>query len=111
MPLQDGRPFYVVAPCHAMHQERCLKAVGVWDEMTKANLPVGYDVYADSDDWGEGISCILGTYPLTDPLWIDRIKNAMKKAFLEVRSKHSPLPYSIAPALPVECLSLPRVLC
>ena len=93
--LQDGRPFYVVAPCHAMHQQRCLEAVGVWDEMTKADLPVGYDVYADSDEWDEGITCILGTYPLTDPLWIDRIKNAMKKAFLQVRSKHSPVPYSI----------------
>ena len=46
----DGRPFYVVCPCHAIHQRRCLEALGVYGEMRAAGLPEG-DVYADSAAW------------------------------------------------------------
>ena len=66
-----------------MHQQRVLEALGVWDDMVAQKLPVGHDVYAESDEWGEGINCVLGTYPLTDPVWIHRIKSAMKEAFLK----------------------------
>ena len=70
-------------PRVAVHQQRVLEALGVWDDMVAQRLPVGHDVYAESDDWGEGINCVLGTYPLTDPVWIHRIKSAMKEAFLK----------------------------
>ena len=49
---QDGRSFYVVAPCHHIHQQRVLEALGVWHDMLKHNLPVGHNVYAESDEWG-----------------------------------------------------------
>jgi crotonobetainyl-CoA:carnitine CoA-transferase CaiB-like acyl-CoA transferase len=80
---KDGRPFYVVAVCHEIHQQRTLEALGLWEDLVAQKLPVGYDVYADSDNWGEGITCILGTYPITDPVWIVRLKTAMKAAFLQ----------------------------
>ena len=39
------------------------------------------DVYADSSEWNE-LNMVLGTYPLTDPVWIVRFKEAMQAAFL-----------------------------
>ena len=82
----DGRPFYVVAPCHALHQKRCLQALGIWEDMLRAGIPEG-DVYAESEDWrdaaGNQVNMILGTYPITDPVWIVRLKEAMKRAFLK----------------------------
>ena len=78
----DGRPFYVVAPCHVGHQVRCLKALNIWDDMIAHGLdPQEQNVYAESNEWKENY--VLGTYPLTDPIWIVRFKNAMKKAFLK----------------------------
>ena len=75
---QDGRPFYVVAPCHLIHQQRCLEVLGIWDEVSC--IPTG-DVFAQSKDWGDGVHCLLGTYPLTDPTWIKRLKSLMRQAF------------------------------
>ena len=81
---KDGRPFYVVAPCHAAHQKRCLEALELYDGMVALGLPEG-DVYANSDEWrdpaGKPANCILGTYPITDPAWIVRLRDAMKAAF------------------------------
>ena len=37
----DGRMFYLVAPCNATHQERTLKALGLWDEMVSRKIPQG----------------------------------------------------------------------
>ena len=38
---KDDRPFYVVAPCHAIHQRRVLGALGLWEEMKAAGIPEG----------------------------------------------------------------------
>jgi crotonobetainyl-CoA:carnitine CoA-transferase CaiB-like acyl-CoA transferase len=58
---KDGRPFYIVAPCHEIHQQRTLEALGIWEDMLAKGLPLG-DVYARSKDWEE--DCVLGTYPI-----------------------------------------------
>lgn len=48
---KDARPFYVVAPCHVGHQVRCLKALGIWDDMVVLGLPTeDTDVYAESSE-------------------------------------------------------------
>ncbi len=79
---KDDRPFYVVAPSHEMHQERCLKALGIWDDMVAMGLlETRGDIYADSDKWGNNKNMVFGTYPLTDPIWIVRLKTAMASAF------------------------------
>lgn len=82
---QDGRPFYVVAPCHALHQKRTLQVLGIWEDMLALGIPQG-NVYAPSEDWrddkGNAVNMLLGTYPITDPVWIVRLKEAMKAAFL-----------------------------
>jgi len=78
---KDQRPFYIVAPCHAGHQTRALKALGIWDDMVALGLPTEeQDVYAESNTWANNM--VLGTYPLTDPVWIVRFKEAMQAAFL-----------------------------
>jgi crotonobetainyl-CoA:carnitine CoA-transferase CaiB-like acyl-CoA transferase len=95
---KDRRPFYIVAPCHAGHQTRALKALGIWEDMVALGLPTEEgDVYAESNTWnknsgsgsgsGNGMNMVLGTYPLTDPVWIVRFKEAMKKAFLKKTAK------------------------
>ena len=76
---KDGRSFYLVAVAHAVHQTRCLQALGVWDELLSLGLPQG-DVWRNSDEWEA--ECVLGTFPLTDPKWIQRIKDLCSRAFL-----------------------------
>lgn len=75
---RDDRPFYVVAPCHAIHQRRVLQVLGIWEEMLAAGLPEG-DTYADSDQWPE--NCVLGTYPISSPKYISLLKKGMAAAF------------------------------
>ena len=86
----DGRPFYVVAPCHAIHQKRCLEALGVYGAMVADGLPEG-DVYAESEDWtgpdGSRANCVLGTYPISDPAWLIKIRGAMAAAFARSASR------------------------
>ena len=36
---KDGRPLYLVAPCHEIQQRRTLQALGIWDEMVADGLP------------------------------------------------------------------------
>ena len=55
---RDGRSFYVVAVGHAIHQERCLKALGVWDALIQLGLPLG-------DVW-RALACLD---PSTSGLW------------------------------------------
>ena len=76
---KDHRPFYVVAPCHVGHQVRCLKALGIYENMVNLGLSTEeQDVYAESSDWKENY--VMGTYPLTDPIWIVRFKESMQAA-------------------------------
>lgn len=42
------------APCHAIHQERTLRLLGMWDEMLSYDIPRG-GVWKDCSTWGEGI--------------------------------------------------------
>ena len=75
---RDNRPLYLVAPCHAIHQQRVLEALGIWDEMVAAGLPQG-DTYLHSDEWPE--NAVLGTYPISSPKWIQLLKTRMNQAF------------------------------
>ena len=79
-PCQDGRMLYLVAPCHATHQERTLKALGLWDEMIALDIPRGC-VWEHCSTWGEGVYMMLGTYPLTDPSWVALLRTRMSRAF------------------------------
>lgn len=81
---EDGRFVYLVAPCHAIHQKRALKILGIWDEVKGAGIPEG-DVYSHSDEWNKGgdFRMFLGTYPITSPTWITRLKTLMADAFLK----------------------------
>ena len=76
----DGRPVYIVAPCHAIHQRRSLECLGVWDEMVADGLPQG-DVYLPSSQWPGGAQCLLGTYPISSYYWMDKLTKRMSAAF------------------------------
>jgi len=76
----DGRPLYLVAPSHAVHQVRTLQALGIWQEFAEA-LPEG-NPWEDSQSWGKETKTILGVYPLTDPELVGRLKDRMREAFL-----------------------------
>jgi len=77
---EDGRPVYIVAPCHTEHQKRTLQVLGLWDDLTADGLPVG-DVYLDSEEWPQGAQCLLGTYPISSYYWMDKLTVAMTRAF------------------------------
>ncbi len=77
---KDERPFYLVAPSHWKHQQRTLKLLGLWEEVVKQGLPI--DKALVHQDWdGTSVKCALGTYPLSDPKWISRLKIKMKERF------------------------------
>jgi len=81
---KDERPFYVVAPCHTIHQTRCLKALGIWDKLCAMGLPRG-DVYKPPGEWIEegdkNAHGVLGTYPISDTKWMTILKEEMTAAF------------------------------
>jgi len=73
---QDKRPFYLVAPCHAIHQKRALQALGIWDEFDISTE----DPWIETQEWKS--RTVLGVYPLTDPELVARLKDRMSAAFL-----------------------------
>lgn len=77
---KNGRPFYLVAPCHWKHQQRTLQLLGLWDNLVADGLPI--DRSNVHKEWDSSIKCTLGTYPISDTHWMERLKKEMKLAFL-----------------------------
>lgn len=76
---KDGRMFYVVCPSHKNHAKRCLKALGIYDDLIAEGLSEEEDTYLPTDQWKSDVS--LGVYPLPKK-WADIISARMKEAFL-----------------------------
>ncbi|MCH8551456.1 MAG: CoA transferase [Natronospirillum sp.] len=81
---KDGRMFYVVCPSHKDHAKRCLKALGIYDELVAEGLTEEEDTYLPTDEWQSDVS--LGVYPLPKN-WADRIAEKMKAVFLTRTTK------------------------
>jgi len=77
---KNGRPFYLVAPCHWKHQQRTLQLLGLWDNLVADGLPIERSLV--HKEWDSSIKCALGTYPISDTDWMERLKKEMKLAFL-----------------------------
>jgi len=81
---KDGRMFYVVCPSHKHHAKRCLKTLGIYDELVAEGLTEEEDTYLPVSEWKSDVS--LGVYPLPK-LWADRIAERMKRVFLTRTAK------------------------
>lgn len=75
----DGRMFYCVCPSHRNHAMRCLKLLGIYDELVAEGLPDVKDLHMPISEWDGETS--IGVYPLPKK-WADIISAKMKKAFL-----------------------------
>jgi crotonobetainyl-CoA:carnitine CoA-transferase CaiB-like acyl-CoA transferase len=80
----DGRFFYVVCPSHRNHASRCLKAMGIYDELRAEGLPEVADLHLPISEWDGETS--IGVYPLPKK-WADIISVKMKKVFLTKTSE------------------------
>lgn len=81
---KDGRMFYVVCPSHKDHAKRCLKTLGIYDELVAAGLTEEENTYQPTALWSNPVS--LGVYPLPKD-WADFIAEKMKAVFLTRTSK------------------------
>lgn len=81
---KDGRMFYVVCPSHKHHAKRCLKTLGIYDELVEEGLVEVEDTYRPISEWETDAS--LGVYPLPKH-WADLIAEKMKAVFLTRTSK------------------------
>lgn len=81
---RDGRMFYVVCPSHRNHAKRCLKTLGIYDELVAEGLSEEPDTYLPVSEWSADVS--LGVYPLPKH-WADRIAARMKEVFLTRTAK------------------------
>ncbi len=75
---KDGRMFYVVCPSHKHHAMRCLKTLGIYDELVEEGLAQEDDTYIPTSEWKSDVS--LGVYPLPK-FWADKIAAKMKEVF------------------------------
>lgn len=80
----DGRFFYVVCPSHRNHASRCLKAMGIYDELMAEGLPEVENLHLPIKEWDGETS--IGVYPLPKK-WADIISVKMKKVFLTKTSE------------------------
>ncbi|MGS2716977.1 CoA transferase [Eionea flava] len=80
----DGRKFYCVCPSHRNHAERCLKLMGIYDELIEMGLPDVEDLYVPISEWSGETS--IGVYPLTEK-WANIVAEKMKVAFLSKTSE------------------------
>lgn len=81
---KDGRMFYVVCPSHKHHAKRCLKTLGLYDELVAEGLSEEEDTYLPMAEWKSDVS--LGVYPLPKD-WADKIAARMKEVFLTRTAK------------------------
>ncbi len=81
---KDGRMFYVVCPSHKDHAKRCLKTLGLYDELVAEGMVEEPDTYIPSSEWQSDMS--LGVYPLPKR-WADYIAARMKEVFMTRTSK------------------------
>ncbi len=79
----DGRKFYCVCPSHRNHAERCLRLLGIYDELIDMGLPEVDDLYLPISEWKGETS--IGVYPLSEK-WAKIIAEKMKIAFLSKTS-------------------------
>lgn len=81
---KDGRMFYVVCPSHNQHAKRCLKVLGIYDELVAEGMNEEPDTYRPTSEWASDMS--LGVYPLPKH-WADHIAARMKEVFMTRTSK------------------------
>ena len=81
---KDGRTFYVVCPSHKSHAKRCLKTLGLYDDLVEEGLHEEEDTYLSTSEWKSDVS--LGVYPLPKE-WADLITERMKEVFLTRTTK------------------------
>jgi crotonobetainyl-CoA:carnitine CoA-transferase CaiB-like acyl-CoA transferase len=77
---RDGRPFYLVCCSHAVHAERALKVLGLWEEMLQSGLP-HFNPYLSTAQWPPGATCTIRAYPMSQS-WADRLSARMAEVFL-----------------------------
>lgn len=75
----DGRPFYLVNPCHINHQLRTLKILNIEKEVQELKIPIVREYNYSTPRRG------LGSGQIGDN-WIKPLKNIMKRAFLQKTS-------------------------
>ena len=83
-PCKDGRSFYVVCPSHKQHAKRCLRTLGIYDDLVAEGLQEEPDTYLPTSEWSSDVS--LGVYPLPK-FWADKISERMTAVFLTRTSK------------------------
>ena len=81
---KDGRMFYVVCPSHKLHAKRCLKTLGLYEQLVEEGLGEQEDTYLPTEEWSTQAS--LGVYPLPKE-WADTIAQRMKEVFMTRTSK------------------------
>ncbi len=81
---KDGRMFYVVCPSHKQHAKRCLKVLGIYDDLVAEGLTEEEDTYLPVSEWKSDVS--LGVYPLPKH-WADKIAARMKEVFITRTAK------------------------
>ncbi|ESZ00179.1 hypothetical protein X737_39110 [Mesorhizobium sp. L48C026A00] len=74
---KDGRMFYVLCPSHKHHPIRCLKVLGLYDELVAEGLAEEEDVYLPFSEWQSDVS-----FDALPRDWADKITERMKAAFL-----------------------------
>nr|WP_268967887.1 CoA transferase [Veronia nyctiphanis] len=77
---KDGRYFYVVCPSHRNHAKRCLRLMGIYDELLAEGLPDVDDLYLPIQEWNGETS--IGVYPLPEK-WAGVISEKMKREFVK----------------------------
>lgn len=80
----DARPIYLVAPCHAAHQQRALQALGIADAVAELGIPnaVTYGGNkADEEASNDGAWHGIGAGQVGD-MWAAGVRKLMKRAFL-----------------------------
>jgi len=73
----DGRPFYLVAPCHMRHQMRTLQVLGLQEEAAAMGVPIATPYEATKVENSQG----LGAGQVGDR-WAPALRRMMRRVFL-----------------------------